>query len=67
MRDIKRIKPLLKKLEKLWIENQDLRLCQLFLVIAKSSETNPKLFYMEDDEFLEKIKSLSNSISKIII
>ena len=61
MRDINRIKPILKEIEKLWLENPDFRIGQLICVIARTGETMPKLFYMEDDEFLSKLEEFKNS------
>ncbi|KKM81127.1 hypothetical protein LCGC14_1332970 [marine sediment metagenome] len=45
MRDLKRIKRILKLIEKIWYKNPDLRLCQLLykLDLAEGS------FYLEDD------------------
>ncbi len=62
MRDINRIIPPIEKLEKLWIENPDLRFGPLILVIAKTYTTNPQLFNMEDDEFVKKIEELAKSL-----
>ncbi|WP_312351718.1 hypothetical protein [Empedobacter sp.] len=55
MRDPKRIKPLLEKIEKIWMENPDFRLGQLIMVIARTGEHNPKLFYLEESELLKKL------------
>ncbi|HAY3555495.1 MULTISPECIES: hypothetical protein [Elizabethkingia] len=55
MRDPERIKPLLKKIEELRMVNTALRFSQLILCIAKTEESNPKLFNMEEDKFSEKI------------
>lgn len=51
MRDPKRIEPLLKKIEKIWLKCPDLRLGQL---ITTHFLTIEKLRLIEDDE-LEKI------------
>ncbi len=64
MRDIERIKPLIERLEKLWLENPDFRLGQLIMGITRTGETNPKLFNMEDDEFLKKLNDLENQIEE---
>ncbi len=64
MRDIERIKPLIERLEKLWLENPDLRLGQLIMGITRTGETNPKLFNMEDDEFLKKLNDLEIQLEK---
>lgn len=63
MRDPKRIKPILKKIEQLWTNNPDFRFGQLIMSIAKTGEINPKLFYMEEDEFLGKINELEKQLS----
>lgn len=63
MRDQKRIKTLLEKIEQLWMNNPDLRFGQLIMCITRTGEHNPKLFYMEDDEFLEKITELENQLN----
>ena len=65
MRDLNRIKPVLKELEDLWLENPDLRIGQLIMGITRTEETNPKLFYMEDDEFLIKLKEFKNMFYEI--
>lgn len=64
MRDPKRIKPLLEKIEKLWTNNPDYRLGQLIMVITKTDEHNPKLFNMEEDEFEIKTEELENLLKK---
>ena len=58
MRDPQRIKPILARIEKLWLKNPDFRFGQLIIWLAKIKELNPKLFYLEDKEFLEKINEL---------
>ena len=65
MRDIERIKPLIGRLEKLWLENPDFRLGQLIMGITRTGETNPKLFTMEDDEFLEKLDEIEKQFAEI--
>lgn len=65
MRDISRIKSIIKDLEKLWLENPDFRIGQLFMGITKTRACDPKLFYMEDDEFLIKLEEFKNSFSDI--
>ena len=65
MRDIERIKPLIERLEKLWLENPDFRLGQLIMGITRTGETNPKLFNMEDDEFLKKLNDLEIQLEKL--
>lgn len=58
MKDPNRIKPFLARIEQLWLKNPDLRFGQLMIWLAKIEELNPKLFYLEDKEFLEKINEL---------
>lgn len=52
MRDPKRIKPLLKALEEVWLANPDLRLGQMIA----SAANDP--FYIEDKILIDKIKKL---------
>ena len=47
MRDIKRIKRIVHKLEKLWISKPDLRLGQLLINYIFESEN---MFYQDDDD-----------------
>lgn len=63
MRDTKRIKPLLEKIEQLWTNNPDFRFGQLIMSITKTGEHNPKLFNMEEEEFLEKINELEKQLN----
>lgn len=58
MRDINRIKPLIHRLEQLWLQNPDFRLGQLVMVIARTGEVNPELFNMEDDVMLSKLEEI---------
>lgn len=54
MRDIKRINSIIERLEKVWLENPDFRLGQLIMVNIRTGVINPKLFYIEDEEFFKK-------------
>ncbi|WP_407509774.1 hypothetical protein [Elizabethkingia anophelis] len=65
MRTPDRIKIVLEQIEQLWMSNPDLRFGQLVMVIAQTGEHNPKLFHMEEDELLEKIKVLQNQLKNI--
>lgn len=65
MRDISRIKPIIDELEKLWLENPDFRFGQLLMGITKTGVSDPKLFYMEDDEFLLQLEEFMNSFNDI--
>jgi len=52
MRNPKRIKPILDKLEKIWIKNPDLRLGQLI-----GNATEPiVLYYTEDDVLMSQLE-----------
>lgn len=51
MRDVNRIKSIIKEFEKLWLEHPDFRIGQLFMGITQTGACDPKLFYIEDDEF----------------
>lgn len=64
MRDIKRIDPIIQRLEKIWLENPDFRLGQLIMVITRTGVTDPKLFYMEDEEFLKKLHDIEKQLIK---
>lgn len=56
MRDIKRIKPFLAKIEEYWLKNQDLRFGQIVMNIVQSENSNSTVYYIEDEAFLEKLK-----------
>jgi len=60
MRDPKRIKPILKKLEDYWTKNPDLRLGQIIAncVRAHDGRLNCDPFYLEDDELLDGLEKL---------
>ena len=64
MRDVNRIKPLIQRLEKLWLENPDYRLGQLIMVIARTKEINPELFSMEDDVMMSKLEETEEILRK---
>lgn len=64
MRDVNRIKPIMEKLEELWIENPDLRLAQLIMIVCKTEELNPKMFYLEDDIFVDRLMEFKNKLDK---
>lgn len=54
MRDINRIDRITEKLNKLWKQSTDLRLCQLISNVAYINGYCDDIFYIEDDKF-EKI------------
>jgi len=57
MRDINRIKPILEELEKLWLQEPDMRLGQLIFNIHWLHSKGTDLFFTEDDQWLEWIKN----------
>ena len=56
MRDINRIDKILKEIGEVWKKQPDTRLGQLLLNAAE----DPVLYYIEDEELVERIKALSN-------
>jgi len=64
MRDTKRIKPFLEKIEKIWLENPDYRSGQLIMAITRTNEHSPKLFNIEEEEFVKKLEELKELINK---
>jgi len=52
MRDQSRIPILLKEIERIWLEDPDLRLCQLIGNCYESGD----LYYKEDDDLLKRLK-----------
>lgn len=52
MRDKYRIDAILNELQKIWMEFSDLRLGQLLLNVVE----DPKLYYIEDEVLIEKLK-----------
>ncbi|MDH2208419.1 MULTISPECIES: hypothetical protein [Empedobacter] len=56
MRNPERITPIIKKIEKLWLENPDFRFGQLIMAITNTNEHNPILFNMEELELLKKLE-----------
>lgn len=52
MRDPKRIKPLLKALEKYWVDHPDLRLGQIISNANALDGKNRDIFYIEDVDLL---------------
>ena len=60
-RSAERIAEMVALLEEIWTKCPDLRLGQL--IVNLSGDEN-KLFYMEDDEMLERMKAFRDYISK---
>lgn len=58
MRDKDRIGITLEELRKLWEKYPDLRLGQFLLNVIN----NPALYYIEDDELINRLKEFYNSI-----
>ena len=54
MRDPSRIPLILKEIERIWLENPDLRLCQLIGNCYESED----LYYKEDDNLLKRLKEI---------
>lgn len=53
MRNPKRIKPILKELEKIWTANPDLRLGQLF---GNCIDNDMNFYYIEDEDLIKLLK-----------
>ncbi|MDL2228525.1 hypothetical protein LJC30_06540 [Odoribacter sp. OttesenSCG-928-L07] len=64
MRDINRIRLISERLEKIWMKNPDFRLTQLIIVIGAPSITNPELFYLEDDIFLQRLENFETKCNE---
>lgn len=64
MRNPDRIQPMLDKLAEFWKEHPDFRLGQLIMTIGMTGEHNPKLFYMEDEEFLKLLEERQKQLKK---
>ena len=66
MRDKKRIKKILQKIESLWEERYDLRFMQLLIGIIKP-QVPQEHFYLEDEDFekmLDKIIDAKKVLNK---
>ena len=59
MRDKRRIRPFLNKLEELWLKYPDYRFGQLFNLLHRGVSIDP--FYVEEDEWEEVINNLITS------
>jgi hypothetical protein len=55
MRNPNRIKPIISKLEELWLKSPDLRFGQLVYILASKLEVGD-IFFPEDDKWLEAIE-----------
>ena len=58
MRDIKRIEPFLKDIEKVWKKYPDLRFMQMINNVMASYRSD--LFYIEDEDFMKMLKGVLN-------
>lgn len=63
MRDPKRIKQLLNRIESIWKVYPDLRFSQLLMNVF-SIEGNPQFYYLEDDEFIEVLTQFYSQLNK---
>jgi hypothetical protein len=63
MRDKKRIKPFLKKLEKYWEDNSQLRFGQVIYILAKELNVDD-IFFPEEDKWGEVLDRLNAKIEK---
>ena len=55
MRDPNRIPEILSHLSRVWYSYPDLRLCQLIVNIVPNEQA---LYYIEDEDFLENLKTV---------
>jgi len=55
MRNLNRIKPIISKLEELWLTSPDLRFGQIVYIVASKLKVND-IFFPEDDKWLEAIE-----------
>lgn len=63
MRDIKRIDPIIAKLRELWHYQPDLRLGQLFYIIADKLKCND-IFFVEEPDWDKAMQSLLENAGK---
>lgn len=61
MRDPERISPMLAEVEELWKKVPQLRLGQL---LGNCVDSELKLYYMEDDVLLEKLRAMYHAADK---
>ena len=64
-RDPSRISNVIDALQQFWERNPDFRLGQLIMGIARTGEHAPKLFNMEDDEFLKRLEAMDSELEAI--
>ena len=62
MRDPKRIANVVRTLQAVWLDEPDLRLCQLIVKAAEATGhrdiTKSEIFYLEDEQLLEGLIKL---------
>lgn len=63
-RDPERIAPLLNAIKGIWESSPDLRLGQLIMILVRSKDPFPDLFYLEDDELEQKVREYSDRTEK---
>jgi hypothetical protein len=61
-RDPERISIVIDTLKQFWERNPDFRFGQLVMGIARTGEPAPKLFNMEDDEFLKHLIAMDREM-----
>lgn len=63
MRDVKRIKPFLNEVAKLWEQHQDLRFGQfIYWLLDKAQKSElSDLFFWEEDQWLEILEKISKN------
>ena len=65
-RDPKRIDEILAELRELWMTCPDLRLGQLVVNIIGPSQPTPEVFYVDDDEFLIRLRKFREKSNEAI-
>lgn len=60
MRDPKRIKIILKHIERIWNKCYDLRLGQLIVNVTKQNDP----FYVDDDQLIEQLKQFEQILDQ---
>lgn len=63
MRDKKRIKPFLKKLQTFWEQNSDLRFGQIIYMLAEKLEVRD-IFFPEEDAWSKALDKISTPYTK---
>ena len=58
MRDPNRIDPILDEIREIWKRHPDLRLGQLILNARLGEDHAPRLYNLEDDRLIERLRSI---------